>query len=89
MSNYYMRQYRTKQVTLLYSLTTHFNDRSQNIARVPSLELPSEICGTLRLISWVNFWFKMVDEAHAIDFLCHPKSLEFLEKIFFKSTTEL
>lgn len=62
---------------------------AKNIARAPSLGSLSEVCGTWLLISSVVNWFKMVDEAHVTAWLCDPKSLELIEKIFLKSTTEL
>lgn len=62
---------------------------AKNITRAPSLGLLSEVCGTWLLISSVVNWFKMVDEAHVTACLCDPKSLELIEKIFLKSTTEL
>ena len=60
-----------------------------NITGAPSLELLSEISGTLFLISSVSFWFKMMDEAHATAFPCHPQSLKVIENIVFTFITEL
>lgn len=55
-----------------------FQGYHQNTTRAPALELSSEIRDPLCLISLVNFWFKMINEAHAIAFLCYPKSPELI-----------